>query len=225
MVPDWHLAEQSLKCVLIKGNNKNKPVTVLNKSQNLRCIGIGTDAAIFLHELLPSYAFKVYSPEALHKKAIEENVYLRLKDPKYFPQYFGSGDNYLVLSYEKGPTLYECLLQGIEIPSQVMNDVEKARAYARSKGLNPRDIHFKNVILQDGKGKVLDVSEYLKEGNDKRWEHLMFAYRLMYPLFKGKKIPHWVIKLTSFVYNRLVKLFFFAEGYSKQFAGYFSGRF
>src|SRR5690606_26217314 len=47
----------------------------------------------------------------------------------------------LVLSYEEGKTLFDCILEGIHIPEQVIQDVEEAREYARSKGLNPRDIH------------------------------------------------------------------------------------
>jgi hypothetical protein len=41
--------------------------------------------------------------------------------------------SYLVLSYEFGVTLYDCLLQGIHIPKQVMVDVENARQFVRNK--------------------------------------------------------------------------------------------
>ena len=70
-------------------------------------------------------------------------------------------DNYLVLSFEEGITLYDCLLQGIPIPKQAIKDVDDAREYVRQKGLNPRDIHLKNVFLQNGRAKIIDVSEYV----------------------------------------------------------------
>jgi hypothetical protein len=67
----------------------------------------------------------------------------------------------LVLSFEQGVTLYDCLLQGVRVPEQAIQDVEESREFVRSQGLNPRDIHLKNVLLQEGRGKVLDVSEYI----------------------------------------------------------------
>jgi hypothetical protein len=69
--------------------------------------------------------------------------------------------------------------------------------------LNPRDIHLKNVILQNGRGKVLDVSEYALEGDDKRWEHLLWAHRIFYQSVEGKKIPGWVLESIK---NGYVKL-------------------
>ena len=60
-------------------------------------------------------------------------------------------------------TLFDCVLQGIHIPEQVINDVEDAREYVRNKGLNPRDIHLKNILLQNGRAKILDVSEYISQ--------------------------------------------------------------
>lgn len=79
------------------------------------------------------------------------------------------------------------------MPEQVILDVEKAREFVRSKGLNPRDIHLKNVLMQDGRAKVLDVSEYVKEGDDKRWEHLVWAYHTFYSGISEVKVPSWIL--------------------------------
>ncbi|MCB8817474.1 RIO1 family regulatory kinase/ATPase domain-containing protein [Desulfosporosinus shakirovi] len=86
--------------------------------------------------------------------------------------YYGRGFDFLVIRFEEGITLYDCLLKGIHIPKQVIEDVDNAINYVLGKGLNPRDIHLKNILLQEGKAKLLDVSEYMKPGNDKRWEYL-----------------------------------------------------
>lgn len=188
MEPDWKQAEPALRHIRIKGNSGNRLVTVSGHAEHLRCIGIGTDAAVFVYDPLPGYAFKVYADEALRKRDEEEQVYLALGHSPYFPVYYGKGDRYIVISLEQGPTLYDCLAQGIEIPRRVLEDVEEARRYARSKGLNPRDIHLKNVLMQDGRAKLLDVSEYRKPGNDRRWEHLLLAYRLVYRWLKGRKL-------------------------------------
>src|SRR5690606_19655106 len=106
---------------------------------------------------------------------------------------FGATDRLLVLKYEEGPTLFDCLLQGIPVPDQVIADVETARDFVRKQGMNPRDIHLKNILLQNGRAKLLDVSEYIKPGNDFRWEHLKKAYTEYYGLIKGTPMPFWLL--------------------------------
>ncbi|WCK54891.1 serine/threonine protein kinase [Aneurinibacillus sp. Ricciae_BoGa-3] len=203
MVPEWKEAEKALNRIEVIANDNNQPVSVFGDIENLHCIGIGTDAAVFRFDKVPAYAFKVYTSKALSKKEIEENVYIKLEDSMHFPKYFGSGSNYLVLSYEFGVTLYDCLLQGIHIPKQVIVDVENARQFVRNKGLNPRDIHLKNVLLQNGRGKVLDVSEYVQTGNDYRWEHLVWAYDQFYPLIDRVPISSWILETIKHQYYRM----------------------
>ncbi|RXT04534.1 serine/threonine protein kinase [Ammoniphilus sp. CFH 90114] len=224
MSGDWKLAEDALKRVQIIGNNMNDLVSITSCSEQLRCIGIGTDAAVFQYDQTPAYAFKVYSSEALDKKEIEESVYLRIKESTFFPQYYGKGDNYIVLSLEKGITLYDCLIQGIPIPKQAIEEVEVAREFVRLQGLNPRDIHLKNILLQDdGHAKVIDVSEYAKEGNDNRWEHLLWAYDHIYPMIEGVSIPSWVLDTIKQWYKRMDQANFALEEFSQQAIRIFLG--
>jgi DNA-binding protein YbaB len=220
---DWKKAEHALAQVEVTGSDDNDPVSIKISAEGLRCIGIGTDAAVFHYEELPAYAFKVYSAHSLAKKEVEASVYLRLKDSSYFPRLYGTGDRYLVLSYEQGVTLYDCLLQGIPIPEQAVLDVEDARHYIREQGLNPRDIHLKNVLLQEGRGKVLDVSEYVQDGNDNRWEHLMWVYTRFYPLINGVKLPSWTLDTIKNWYNRIDKATFAVEEFSEQAIRLFFG--
>lgn len=198
---EWKLAEPGLSHIEVKGSSRNRLVRVRGCSSPLHCVGLGTDAAVFVHEALPAYAFKLYSPQAMHKKEVEASVYAKLQGSPYFPVCHGIGDRYLVLSMERGPTLYDCLVEGIEVPAQAMQDVEQARAFVRSQGLNPRDIHLKNILLQEGRGKLLDVSEYIKPGNDRRWEHLMLAYRYGYPWLRGKRVPGRLLELLKLGYG------------------------
>ncbi|QYR19157.1 serine/threonine protein kinase [Paenibacillus sp. sptzw28] len=216
MISDWKQAEEALRDVEIVGYQNNKPVSVISFSEELRCIGIGTDAAVFYYPNTPNYAFKVYSDQSLEKKKIEAGIYESLNGSRYFPECYGSGPNYLVLSYEQGITLYDCLLQGIHVPEQVIQDVEDAREFVRSLGLNPRDIHLKNVLLQEGRGKVLDVSEYDKEGNDNRWEHLVWSYKHFYTLIRGVQVPIWILETITNWYNRIDTANFGIEDFSKR---------
>ncbi|WP_088105452.1 serine/threonine protein kinase [Halalkalibacter urbisdiaboli] len=199
---DWVLAAKSLSNISVTSNRNNEPVSISGSPDDLRCIGVGTDAAVFQSVAIPSYAFKVYASAKLDKVQIEEKVYHKLGESPYFSKCFASTENYLVLSYEEGLTLYDCLLQGVQIPEQVILDVEDARTYAINKGLNPRDIHLKNIILQNDRAKILDVSEYTKPGNDFRWEHLRKAYFEYYHLIDGKSVPSWLLETVRKWYNQ-----------------------
>lgn len=199
---NWEIAKPELSKVKVTSNGKNELVTVKGNSDKLQCIGVGTDAAVFRYIYVPRYAFKVFSNEKLEKMEIEIEVYLKLGQSEYFPVYYGRGFNFLVLSFEEGITLYDCLLKGVHIPAQVIQDVENARNYAFNRGLNPRDIHLKNIILREGRAKLLDVSEYLNPGNDNRWEYLKEGYKEYYHLIDGKAIPHWIIETIRKWYNQ-----------------------
>lgn len=202
MEKDWVIAAHPLSKISISSNLNNKPVSIHGSSDDLRCIGVGTDAAVFQSIHTPSYAFKIYAEDKISKIQLEANVYKKIGDSAYFPKCFAAHDRYLILSFEKGITLYDCLLQGIHIPKQIIHDVEAARSYVRKQGLNPRDIHLKNILLQDGRAKIIDVSEYGNPGNDFRWEHLKKAYEDYYHLIDGKTIPVWLVETVRNWYNQ-----------------------
>ena len=202
MKEDWKYAVKDLSKISILSNPNNEPVTIHGSSDRLNCIGIGTDAAVFQSFEHPEYAYKMYANDKVEKIQIERRVYDLLENSPYFSTCFGYSDHYLVLSFEEGITLYDCLLKGVPIPKQAIKDVDDARAYVRQKGLNPRDIHLKNVILQNGRAKIIDVSEYVKPGNDLRWEYLKRAYDQYYHLIEGKPIPLRLIEMIRRRYNQ-----------------------
>lgn len=189
----WQQAARSLANVKVTANPNNEPVTIYGTAEGFRCIGVGTDAAVFQSVASPEYAFKVYADGKQQKLQAEAEVYAQIGSSPYFSSCYGKDDRMLVLKFEEGPTLFDCLLQGIDVPEQAVADVENARAYIRTIGLNPRDIHLKNIILQNGRAKLLDVSEYIKPGNDFRWEHLKKAYEEYYSLIDGKPVPFWLL--------------------------------
>jgi len=199
---EWDIAERELSKLKVTSNGGNELVTVKGSSNKLECIGVGTDAAVFRFLYVPHYAFKVYSNDKLEKLEQENEVYLKLGHSGYFPVYYGRGLDFLVISFEEGITLYDCLLKGIHIPMQVIQDVDNAINYVLSRGLNPRDIHLKNILLHEGGAKLLDVSEYMKEGNDKRWEYLKEGYTEYYHLFDEKALPLWIIETVRKWYNQ-----------------------
>ncbi len=196
-----HMIERIIRQIEFHANPDNELVTIEKIPSELKLVGYGTDAVVVQHPDFPDKVFKVFADDRLYKIDQEFKVYQMLGDSPYFARCNGRGENYLLLSYEQGPTLYECLREGIEIPEQAVLDVEKGREEARKKGLNPRDIHLKNVILQQGRAKLMDVSEYLKPGNDKRWDYLVEGYYELYPLIRGRKIPAWLMESVKMMYK------------------------
>lgn len=216
-IMSWQSIEPLLKKIDIQSNPDNQPVTVGSVPSPLTVVGTGTDAVVVRHPDFPRLVFKVYAEGSSQARENEYTAYRRLGRSPYFPVCYGEGSFYLVLSYEEGPTLYDCLVQGIPIPEQVIDDVEKARVYARQVGLNPRDIHLKNVLLQKGHAKLLDVSEYVKAGNDGRWDHLVQAYRNFYSLIEGRPIPVWLIEMVKKAYYRQIAEDFSVSDFGRRF--------
>ncbi len=215
---EWDNAEKELSKVRVTSNGENELVTVKGNSDKFECIGVGTDAAVFRFIHTPQYAFKVFSDDKLRKIEIETEAYLKLGHSEYFPEYYGRGFNFLVISFEEGITLYDCLLKGIHIPKQVILDVENAREYVFKRGLNPRDIHLKNILLHKGRAKIFDVSEYMKQGNDYRWEYLKEGYQDHYHIIDGKAIPHWIIETVRKWYNQTKPESFNLQDFIKELA-------
>ncbi|MCK1987903.1 serine/threonine protein kinase [Lysinibacillus fusiformis] len=211
MENDWDKAIGSLSKIKVFSNPNNEPVTICGEANDLKCIGIGTDAAVFQSLSVPAYAFKIYAKDKVHKVKVEATVYQVLEESPYFSTCFAAYNEYLVLSYEEGKTLFDCILQGIHIPKQVVNEVEEAREYVRKKGLNPRDIHLKNILLQNGRAKIIDVSEYTLQGNDHRWEHLKKGYEQYYHLIDGNSVPFWLVETIRKWYNQRGKNSSFEE--------------
>ncbi|ASS75539.1 hypothetical protein CIG75_11450 [Tumebacillus algifaecis] len=188
--------QKLVAAVRVRSVNPRDPVDVRAHPDQWRCIGVGNSAAVFQPKDHPQIAIKVYADTHTHIASEEAAIYEQLGDSPYFPHFYERGDHFLVMEYKQGTNLYDCLLQGIHIPEQVIQDVDEAIAYARSRGLNPADIHLKNVLVHEGRGILVDVSDYRKHGACKRWEMLKAAYYDYYlDLYKpGLTVPSWVLE-------------------------------
>ncbi|WP_065412321.1 serine/threonine-protein kinase [Pseudobacillus wudalianchiensis] len=198
----WKEIVLLIEAIEVRAGEGNVPVEIGSVPEELQCVGIGTDAAVFVHSFSPSYAFKVYAEGKEQKKVNEVRAYEKLADSSYFPVFYGAGSKFIVISFESGMNLYDCLVTGTYISPEVIEQVDKAIEEARVAGLNPRDIHLKNIILQEDSIKLIDVSEYVKPGNDQRWEHLKEAYRLYYPLIASKPVSPKFLDFVKEQYNK-----------------------
>lgn len=195
------LIDQHINKIKFQVYSMNETAHVSYLPHEFELIGLGTNAIVVRLKKVPLIVYKIFAKETLEKLESEFEAYQQLQQSPLFAKCFGKGKNYLTLSYEKGPTLYECLEKGIIIPEQAILDVNRGIDYAIQRGLYPRDIHLKNVILQHNHAKIIDVASYLTPDSDQRWEHLVMGYYQIYPQLKGKRIPRFMIERIKRVYE------------------------
>ncbi|MFZ5987183.1 MAG: serine/threonine protein kinase [Bacillota bacterium] len=196
-----HLIEnQLLKQVRLESIYKNDPIVVSNIPEGWHLLGNGNYAGVFYHEEFPQYAVKVY---AKGREGIEEEklVYKMIGKHESFSECYHYGSTYLILKRLKVTSLYDCMKKGIFIPEKIIEDISEAIEYARSRGLHPHDIHFKNVGIQDGKGIIIDVSDFLKTEDCTLWNDCKKFYFKAY-----KKLP-FIVPIPDFSLNMGRKLY------------------
>lgn len=187
----------------VKFDMRGTKIVLNDKDPNLELIGEGKSAAVF-HIQSSKKVLKVFYPNFIDIAKEEAEIYKILGDNQYYPKLYGFGDNYLVIDYIKGHTLFHCLKKGIVITQENINDVDKAIIYAKGKGLNPADIHLKNIIITpDRRIKIIDVARYRQEKECLRWKELRGAFFRFYKrkLFPHK-VPESILDIIGFLYKK-----------------------
>lgn len=164
------------------------PIIVENRSHSWRTIGCGNYAGVFLHESYPEVVVKVYGRN--HEELVKEiEVYKKLGNHESFSRLYAYGENYLILKKLEGITLFNAVIKGVQIPKVVIEDIDCGLEYARSVGLNPFDVHGKNVVIFEGRGYIVDVSDFYKQGYCRKWDDLKKAYHKIYRPFLFRYHP------------------------------------
>jgi len=165
------------------------PVRVVSLPEPWEVIGCGNYAAVFGHPSFDDVVVKVYADNREGIKE-EKKVYEQLGEHPTYSQLYAFGDHYLVLKKIKGITLYEAIHRGIYIPEHIIKDIDKGLEYAREKGLRPHDVHGKNVMMDEHRGYIVDVSDFYKIESCRKWKDLRKAYYKIYlPLFSRITFP------------------------------------
>lgn len=184
-------------------SNKNSQFQLVKKHPSLEVIGAGRSAYAFrIHST--NKVIKIFFPPFSRIAEEEANIYTKLQGSEYYPTFYESGTNYLVIDYIKGDTLFDCLRKGIHITPEIIEEIDKALTYAKEKQLNPSDIHLRNIILTtDGKIKLIDVARFAQTKDCTQWNDLKAAFHLYYnkPLFP-KKYPVFVMDFIGILYKR-----------------------
>ncbi|MFB2938219.1 serine/threonine protein kinase [Aerosakkonemataceae cyanobacterium BLCC-F154] len=179
------------------------PVVVHHLPAPWQLVGAGNYAAVLCHPNYPEVVVKIYAPS---RPGFEEEleVYRRLGAHPAFSQCFYGENGVLVLKRLYGVTLYDCLSKGLQIPKQVIQDIDAALEYARSRGLYPHDVHGRNVMMYEGRGLVVDISDFLHLETCSKWDHLKQAYYWLYlPLFYPLrlKVPYFLLNIVRKSYR------------------------
>lgn len=203
--------EQGLLPVLdIQSVRSHDPIVARHVPAPWRLLGAGNFAAVFVHPDHPEAVVKVYAPGRPGFEA-EVEVYRRLGDHPAYSRLLHAGDGWLVLRRLHGVTLYDAVHRGLPIPEQVIRDIDDALRYARKRGLHPHDVHGRNVMMHEGRGLVVDVSDFLKDDEDcAKWEDLKKAYFRVYkPVFMRlrMRVPYFVLDLVRMTYRLFRRTF------------------
>ena len=198
----------------IESVDPHDPVKVRHIPSPWILIGTGNYAAVVHHPNFQDLVVKIYAPG---RPGFEEEVevYKRLGKHPAFSQLFHAEDGFLVLKRLYGVTIWDCAQLGIPIPKKVIQDIAKALDYARSRGLFPHDVHARNVMMYEGRGLVVDISDFLQQEYCSKWDNVKKAYYWIYlPLIYPLKL-----KVPLSLLNFVRKGYRFISGFTKRLTG------
>lgn len=197
------------------------PVVVHHLPAPWQLVGAGNYAAVVCHPNYPEVVVKIYAPS---RPGFEEEleVYRRLGSHPAFSQCFYGENGVLVLKRLYGVTLYDCLYKGLRIPKQVIQDIDAALDYARNRGLYPHDVHGRNVMMYEGRGLVVDISDFLHLETCTKWDDLKRAYYWLYlPLFYPLRlrVPYFLLNIVRKTYRLTTSSIIFMARLVRQIFG------
>ncbi|BAY60201.1 hypothetical protein NIES22_02590 [Calothrix brevissima NIES-22] len=192
----------------IESIDPHDPVVFTYLPQPWQKLGVGNYAAVVYHPDYPHWVVKIYAPG---RPGFEEEVevYRLLGSHPAFSECFYAQDEVLILKRLYGVTLYDAIQRGLRIPKQVIEDIDQALDYARKRGLYPHDVHGRNVMMYEGKGLVVDISDFLHEDKCGKWDNLKRGYYWLYrPILAPLriKIPYFLLDVVRKTYRFFSKL-------------------
>jgi hypothetical protein len=196
------IEESLLSGLVVQVNDNHDPVSVQQLPAPWELVGVGNYAVVVAHPDWPHWVVKVYAAVGAGLQE-EAEVYAALGSHRAYSACLAAGERYLILRRLHGLTLYDCVLRGMRVEKQVIIDVDAALAYARSRGLFPHDVHGKNVLMHEGRGYVVDVSDFYIQERCDMWEDLKRAYEMIYK----RTLYIWPIPMPSWVMNGVRKMY------------------
>ncbi|MEK4023710.1 MULTISPECIES: protein kinase family protein [unclassified Sporosarcina] len=187
----------------------NKENRLIHYDDSLMHIGTGRSAFVFRIKSTMK-AIKVYFPAFSYIAKEETDIYKKLQNITYYPAVYDSGSNYIVMDYIEGHTLFECLSKGEIITSAHIKQIDDALSLAAARGLNPSDVHLRNIIVTiTGEIKLIDVARFRQTKDCRQWDNLKRAYVNFYckRLFP-KKVSAPFLNFIAILYKKRCIPFF-----------------
>ena len=181
----------------------DKKYSLLDADPSLTLIGKGRSAYVFrIHST--NKALKVFFPDQIQTARVEAEIYRTVQSIDYYPTLYAAGLNYLVIDHIEGNTLFECLTLGIPITEENIEEIDHALQLARKEGLNPSDIHLRNIfITSEKKVKIIDVARFKQVKSCNQWHDLKSAFHLFYSKsFFPKRIPGFILNSIAAIYKK-----------------------
>ena len=90
------------------------------------------------------------------------------------------------------------------ISDEVVREIDYAIQLARQEGLNPSDIHLRNLFLTvDKKVKIIDVARFRQTKDCIKWRDLKYAFYHYYKKrYFPKKIPAFILNIIAVLYKK-----------------------
>ena len=191
---------QELANTVVISPKKNR---LLHYDDSLKLVGTGRSAFVFRINN-SSKAIKVFFPNYTYIAKEEADIYIALHDISYFPTVYESGLNFIVMDFIEGRTLFECVNQGIPITAEHIKEIDAALLLASNRGLNPSDIHLRNIFITSSNDiKLIDVARFRQTKDCTQWSDLKSAYVLYYKKrYFPKKIPAPIMNTVAFFYKK-----------------------
>lgn len=181
----------------------NKKNRLIDYDDSLKLVGTGRSAFVFKIKSL-NKAIKIYFPEFLYIAKEEAEIYKTLQNISYYPTIHESGSNYIVMDYIEGLTLFECISYGEPVTSAHIQEIDYALSLAVNQGLNPSDIHLRNIFITSiGEIKLIDVARFRQRKKCMQWNDLKKAYYYLYQKrYFPKKITAQQLNIIAFLYKK-----------------------
>ncbi|MBK3494992.1 protein kinase family protein [Viridibacillus sp. YIM B01967] len=181
----------------------DKKNRLMSYSNSLKLIGTGRSAFVFKVKS-SNKAIKIFFPNFTHIAKEEAEVYQILQGITHYPSIYDVGFNYIVIDYVEGYTLFECITHGKAITSSHIKEIDYALSLASARGLNPSDIHLRNIIIaSNGEIKLIDVARFRQTKDCKQWHNLKKAYRRHYhKRYFPKKVSATILNKIAFLYKK-----------------------
>ncbi|MBT2758746.1 protein kinase family protein [Mesobacillus foraminis] len=187
----------------VKFSMKGSKMILNEKASELELIGAGRSAFAFRIQSTDK-VLKVFFSPFEHIAKEEAAIYKALQRNPFYPYLYDHGDNYLVIDYIAGNTLFDCLTKGIAIRADHIKQIDEALSLARERGLNPSDIHLRNIIVTpEDTIKLIDVARFRQVKKCSQWDDLKAAYKMFYRhrMFP-KKTPEKILNAIAALYKK-----------------------